>query len=81
MSAGKARLCSSDVRESDMDWSIRQAEAADADALALVGAATFLETFASVHTGAEIVAHCREEHSAAAYARMLVNRHGIRTPF
>jgi ribosomal protein S18 acetylase RimI-like enzyme len=54
-----------------MEWLIRRAEAADADALALVGAATFLETFASVHTGAEIVAHCREEHSVATYERML----------
>jgi ribosomal protein S18 acetylase RimI-like enzyme len=54
-----------------MTWSIRSASPRDADALALVGAATFLETFAPVHTGDEIVAHCRNEHSAAFYARLL----------
>ena len=54
-----------------MNWVIRRAGAEDAEALALVGAATFLETFAPVHTGAEIVAHCREEHSVSAYLRLL----------
>jgi ribosomal protein S18 acetylase RimI-like enzyme len=44
---------------------------ADAEALALIGAATFMATFAEVHTGAEIAAHCRNEHSAAAYARLV----------
>ncbi len=54
-----------------MTWTIRAAGAADAEALALIGAATFLETFAIVHTGAEILAHCRSEHSAAAYSRLI----------
>jgi ribosomal protein S18 acetylase RimI-like enzyme len=54
-----------------MNWTIRTATAADADALALVGAATFLETFAPVHTGAEIVDHCRDEHSPDAYRRLI----------
>ncbi|MFY7960245.1 MAG: GNAT family N-acetyltransferase [Elsteraceae bacterium] len=54
-----------------MNWTIRTATADDAEALALVGAATFLETFAPVHTGAEIVDHCREEHSAEAYCRLI----------
>lgn len=54
-----------------MEWVIRPAGLDDVDLLAIVGAATFLETFADVHTGAEIVAHCREEHSAAAYEGLL----------
>ena len=52
-------------------WTIRRAGSADAGALALIGAATFLETFADMHTGAEIVAHCAAEHSPAAYERLL----------
>ncbi|MCC6919573.1 MAG: GNAT family N-acetyltransferase, partial [Alphaproteobacteria bacterium] len=52
------------------DWVMRRAGQDDVDLLAIVGAATFLETFADVHTGAEIVAHCRDEHSAAAYAQL-----------
>lgn len=54
-----------------MTWSIRGAERADAGALSLIGSATFLETFAAVHTGDEIVAHCRDEHSVAAYERLI----------
>src|SRR4051812_10782905 len=54
-----------------MDWRIRAAEAGDLDALALIGAATFLETFAGVLDGAAIVAHCLKEHSASAYAQYL----------
>jgi GNAT superfamily N-acetyltransferase len=37
----------------------------------LVGAATFLETFAGVLEGSAIVEHCRKEHSSAAYLRYL----------
>jgi ribosomal protein S18 acetylase RimI-like enzyme len=54
-----------------MTWSIRSAGPKDASLLSLVGSATFLETFASVHTGDEILAHCGNEHSAAYYARLL----------
>jgi len=54
-----------------MHWRIRAAEAGDVDALALIGAATFLETFAGVLEGPAIVAHCLKEHSAAAYQRYL----------
>lgn len=46
---------------------IRRATHADAPALSLVGSATFLETFAGVIDGADIVAHCVNEHSAAVY--------------
>ena len=50
---------------------LRPATAADAAALALVGAATFLEAFTWMLPGADIVAHCAVQHSAALYARYL----------
>jgi Acetyltransferases len=52
-------------------WRIRSASAADADALALVGAATFLETFAGMVDGGALVAHCVRAHSADAYRAYL----------
>jgi len=54
-------------------WRVREAGADDAPALALVGAATFLETFAGLLAGGAIVAHCAREHSANAYRRHLAN--------
>jgi len=53
------------------DWRIRPAGAQDSDRLALVGAATFLETFAGILDGAAIVAHCGREHRPAAYEAYL----------
>lgn len=50
-----------------MDWQVREAGTDDSERLALVGAATFLETFAGLLDGSAIVEHCRKEHSAAAY--------------
>jgi len=50
---------------------LRPATAADAQALALVGAATFLEAFTWMLPGADIVAHCAEQHNAALYSRYL----------
>lgn len=54
-------------------WRIRPAGPADADALALVGAATFLESFAGLVHGAGIVAHCTQAHSAQAYRDYLAS--------
>jgi ribosomal protein S18 acetylase RimI-like enzyme len=54
-----------------VEWTIRPAEAGDADALALVGAATFLDTYAGAIDGVGLIAHCGEHHSAAAYRRLL----------
>lgn len=51
--------------------SIRRAGPGDEDALALVGQATFLETFAGVLDGAAIIEHCRRAHSAAHYSQWL----------
>lgn len=50
---------------------IRRAGEKDADALALIGAATFLETFAGVLDGDDIVEHCCQQHSSDVYGRWL----------
>ena len=52
---------------------IRRATAADAEALSLVGSATFLETFANLHSAADILAHCRRNHSPEVYAQWLAH--------
>lgn len=49
------------------ELSIRQARAGDGAALSLIGAATFLETYAHMIPGADIVAHCAEKHAAGVY--------------
>jgi ribosomal protein S18 acetylase RimI-like enzyme len=46
---------------------IRRATPADAAKLALVGAASFLESFAHDHPGDDLVAHVSEGHAAEAY--------------
>lgn len=53
------------------EWTIEAAPSECSEELALIGAATFLETFAGILDGAAIVAHCRREHTAAAYERYL----------
>ena len=52
---------------------LRPALPADAAALALVGAATFLEAFTWMLPGADIVEHCAKHHTAAAYTRYLAH--------
>jgi ribosomal protein S18 acetylase RimI-like enzyme len=47
---------------------LRRATHADAPALALVGAATFLEAFTWMLPGADIVAHAAKNHTPVAYA-------------
>ena len=54
-----------------MDIEIRPCTAADANALALVGQATFLETYADNLPAADILAHCELEHGVARYAGWL----------
>ena len=49
----------------------RKAGVDDADALALLGSATFLATFAFDHPGQPMIEHLRQEHSAAYYAAAL----------
>lgn len=50
---------------------IRLCRPGDEDALALVGQATFLETFAGVLPGSDIVAHCRRQHAPSVYRSWL----------
>jgi ribosomal protein S18 acetylase RimI-like enzyme len=50
---------------------IRSCVAADVDALALVGQATFLETFAGTLPSADILAHCVSQHSPTVYGQWL----------
>ncbi len=52
---------------------IRRARADDARALALLGAATMLETYAELIDGADILAHCENRHAAAVYAAWLAD--------
>ena len=50
---------------------LRPATPADAQALALIGAATFLEAFTWMLPGPDIIAHCAKNHTAEAYAHYL----------
>jgi GNAT superfamily N-acetyltransferase len=50
---------------------VRPATLADAPALALVGAATFLEAYSWVLPGADIVEFCRDHSTVAAYEKYL----------
>ncbi len=50
---------------------LRPCAAPDAGALALVGAATFLDSYAEILPGADILAHCASQHSTALYAAWL----------
>src|ERR1700692_1837985 len=50
---------------------LRQCTIDDVPTLALIGAATFLESFAGVLDGASIVAHCHKQHAAEVYAKYL----------
>lgn len=54
-----------------MHWTVRKASVSDVDKLALIGSASFLETFAGLLDGDAIVAHCQREHSPEAYAHYL----------
>jgi ribosomal protein S18 acetylase RimI-like enzyme len=52
---------------------IRRANETDAAALALVGAATFLDTYADRINGPDIVAHAAGRHSEVFYAKSLAD--------
>ena len=54
-----------------MGWRICKADRNDAGRLALVGEATFLETFAGILDGAAIVEHCSRSSSPAALEELL----------
>ena len=52
---------------------LRECVPGDEEALALVGAATFLETFAGLLEGPDILAHCRVQHGPTQYAVWLAD--------
>ncbi|MCW1429038.1 GNAT family N-acetyltransferase [Novosphingobium sp. JCM 18896] len=52
-------------------WNIREAGADDAPALALVGSATILETYAGLLEIADMLDFCATQHSAQAYRRYI----------
>ena len=56
-----------------MPLAIRRATPADADALALVGARTFVETFGHLYAQEDLQAFLVDSHSADAYARYLAD--------
>jgi ribosomal protein S18 acetylase RimI-like enzyme len=56
---------------SDTKLTIRPAKLGDEQALALVGAATFLETYAHMIPGTDLVTHCATKHSPETYAAWL----------
>ncbi|KQR83916.1 GNAT family N-acetyltransferase [Sphingomonas sp. Leaf343] len=51
-----------------MAWRLRRAETGDAPALSLVAAASFLETFAGILAGDDIVAHVTNKSAPVAFA-------------
>lgn len=57
----------------DTDIQIRRCVPGDEAALALVGQATFLETFAGILGGSDIVAHCGKAHTAGLYRMWLTD--------
>lgn len=54
-----------------LNWSIRSADENDAAALSVIGAATFLETFAGLLPADAIIPFCQYDHSEAAYRKYL----------
>lgn len=52
---------------------LRRACAADADVLALVGRATFLESYAGILPVTDILAHCERQHAPQVYADWLAD--------
>lgn len=51
----------------------RKAEPGDAEALAYLGAATFLASFAFDHPGKPLIEHLKSEHSVGYYQKKLAN--------
>ena len=53
------------------DWRLRPAGAEDAAALALIGGASFLESFAGILAADAILGHCARHHQPQAYVDLL----------
>lgn len=54
---------------------IRACENGDAKLLALIGSATFLETYAHQISGSDIAAHCASQHGEEYYQQRLAEKH------
>lgn len=61
------------MTDTPWEYSLCPCGPGDEEKLALVGAASFLEAFAGLLDGNDILAHCRNQHSAAKYAAMLAD--------
>ena len=62
------------------DLRLRRAAPGDEDMLALLGAATFLDSYADLIDGPDILAHCQRQHASTIYADWLASadpRHAI----
>jgi ribosomal protein S18 acetylase RimI-like enzyme len=55
-----------------MDIAIREAGLGDEHRLAAVGAATFLESYAGILPGDDILTHCANQHAASVYEDWLI---------
>jgi ribosomal protein S18 acetylase RimI-like enzyme len=66
-------LPSAEIPMSETKLTIRQAHPGDEHALSLVGSATFLETYAHMIPGADMISHCTAKHSAETYAAWLTD--------
>ena len=53
--------------QTDTAITIRPCGKGDEQALALVGQATFLEAFAGILDGADVIAHCQRQHHVELY--------------
>jgi len=78
MPRSRSRSSSSPKKLSaDIGWRLKRATAADAAALSLVASACFLETFAGLLEGADIVAHCAKanhQDTFRAWVQMAASR-------
>jgi GNAT superfamily N-acetyltransferase len=63
----------------ELSWHVRRAVAEDAAALALIASATFLDTFAGILGGADIVAHCAANSTPAKFTGWLSDRVSVVT--
>lgn len=57
----------------DLDFQLRACVPGDEQALSLLGQASFLESFAGILHGHDIVAHCERQHAAAIYRDWLAD--------
>jgi len=62
-----------------MGWTLRRASAEDAGAASLIAGASFLETFAGILSGADVVAHVAAKSAPAAMAGWIADQGAVLT--